>query len=72
MPAPLTTIEETEEVDDAGLAAYRTPRSDVVEERDEGGGRFGLENGPFSHYQRTLDVETSGDGTHAVFAPAFG
>lgn len=66
MPAPLTTIEETEEVDDAGLAAYRTPRSDVVEERDEGGGRFGLENGPFSHYQRTLDVETSGDGTHAV------
>lgn len=66
MPAPLTTIEETVEVDDAGLAAYRAPRCDVVEERADGDGRFVLENGPFSHYQRTLRVEPGADGTHAV------
>lgn len=65
MPAPVVTIEETVEVDDEGLDAYREPRTDVVEERDEGDGRFGLANGPFSHYERRLDVSTDGD-VHTV------
>ncbi len=66
MPAPIVTIEETAEVDDAGLAAYRRPRSDVVEELDEDGGRFTLARGPFSHYVRTLDVVPADEGRHTV------
>ncbi len=66
MPAPVVTFEETAEVDDAGLAAYREPRSDVVEESDDGDGRFGLVRGPFSHYERTLEVSTHGADRHTV------
>lgn len=66
MPAPTVTIEETEEVDDEGLAAYRSPRTDVVTETDEGDGRFTMSAGPFSHYERTLEVEPAEDGRHVV------
>lgn len=66
MPSPTVTIDETVEVDDAGLAAYRQPRCDVVEERDDGDGRFGLAQGPFSHYERTLGVETHTHDRHTV------
>ncbi|WP_436793195.1 MFS transporter [Actinospongicola halichondriae] len=66
MPAPVVTIEETEEVDDVGLAAYRRTRSDVVEEHDEGEGRFSLAQGPFLQYERTLAVSPAEDGRHAV------
>lgn len=66
MPTPVVTIEETEEVDDEGLAAYRSPRNDVVSEAAEGDGRFTMAAGPFSRYERTLQVESSGDGRHVV------
>ncbi|MDE0803084.1 MAG: MFS transporter [Acidimicrobiales bacterium] len=66
MPSPIVTIEETEEVDDDGLAAYRTPRNDVVSETDEGDGNFAMAAGPFSQYERTLHVEPIGDGRHVV------
>lgn len=59
MPTPVVTITETEAVDDDGLAAYRTPRTDVVIETDEGDGRFAMASGPFSRYERTLQDRKS-------------
>ncbi len=46
----------------------RTPRDDLVGEVPEGDDRFGLRDGPFDQYQRTLTVREadgpSGAGTH--------
>ncbi len=58
-------VSETE-VDDAGLARFRGPRTDVVTEVDLGGGRFGLDTGPFRHYQRTIEVDSPEAGRHVV------
>lgn len=65
MPSPLVTIEVTDEVDDEGLARYRSARADLVEELDDGDGRFSMISGPFSHYERTLAV-TSHNAGHTV------
>ncbi|HEX2575734.1 MAG TPA: hypothetical protein VHK88_05250, partial [Aquihabitans sp.] len=64
-----TTLQETTtsfEVDDAGLAAVRTPRDDLVLEAADGDGRYELAEGPFERYERTLAVEPLGDGRHRV------
>lgn len=62
----MRTTSTTFEVDDAGLAAVRTPRDDFVLERHEGDDRFVCESGPFEQYERTLQVETRGGGHHRV------
>ena len=36
------------------------PRDDVVEERNEGNGRFSAENGPFVSYERTVTASADG------------
>jgi MFS family permease len=66
VPAPTVTIEETEEVDADGLAAYRAPRDDLVTELAEADGRFSMVIGPFSRYERALAVVDHGDGRHTV------
>jgi len=47
-------------VDDAGLAELRTRRDDLVGEIDLGDDTFGLAEGPFEHYERTLEVQPDG------------
>lgn len=63
------------EVDDAELERFRAPRNDVVTEtepvHDDDNGdtqvcRYDLVNGPFSHYERHLEVETHGPDRHTV------
>ena len=54
------------EVDDAGLAALRTPGDGLVLEAVDGPDRFTCAEGPFEAYERTLDVAPAGDGRHAV------
>ncbi len=58
------------DVDDDELARFRAPRNDVVTESAPTGEdthlTFGLENGPFSRYDRTLAVETIGPDRHTV------
>ena len=67
MPAPTVTVTQTEDVDDAGLAEFRTPRGDVVEEVPAAGvDRFAMEKGPFTRYERTLDVTPAGGSRHTV------
>lgn len=53
-------------VDDDGLAAWLRPFDGLVRERDAGGGRFELDEGPFRRYERTVTVEPAGDGRHRV------
>ena len=53
-------------VDDTGLVNLRTPRDDLVGETDLGADRFGLGDGPFERYERTLEVQAGDDGTHRV------
>ena len=56
-----STLVVEHDLDDNGLADLRTPRDDVVAEQPLGDGRYGLFHGPFSHYERTLEV-TPGPG----------
>ena len=44
------------QTDAAGLAEILRPRTDVVLERDAGGGRYEAESGPVLSYERTVDV----------------
>ena len=53
----MTTVRRTHLVDDDGLAALRTPRRDLVREEPEADDAFGLVDGPFRSYHRTLQVE---------------
>jgi MFS family permease len=53
-------IVTTHAVDDDGLRLLRTPRSDLVIERQDGTDRFAAAGGPFSRYERTLSVESGG------------
>ena len=62
----MRTTATTFEVDDAGLAAVRAPRDDLVLERSAGPDRFACEVGPVEAYERTLEVEDLGDGRHRV------
>ena len=48
------------ETDAAGLDEILRPRTDVVLERDAGGGRFEAESGPVHSYGRTVDVVRGG------------
>ena len=54
-----STLVVEHDLDDDGLADLRTPRDDVVAEQPLGDGRYGLSHGPFSHYERTLEVTPS-------------
>lgn len=66
----MTTVESTRTVDDAGLAAHRAPRTDVVTETGATGPpddlHFGLEAGPYRSYERRLQVRTTGPDEHVV------
>ena len=53
-------------MDDAGLAELRTRRDDLVGETDLGGDSFGLTDGPFEHYERTLEVRSDGQNHRVV------
>ncbi|MBX3312894.1 MAG: MFS transporter [Actinobacteria bacterium] len=57
-----TTTVNTIDTDEAGLAALRVPRDDLLLERADGPDRFVLGEGPFEHYERTLAVEPLDDG----------
>ena len=54
--------------DDAGLAAILAPRTDLLLERDLGGRRFGVEEGPVRSYLRTVEADDHGldDGRRRV------
>ncbi|MGH1493335.1 MAG: MFS transporter [Acidimicrobiales bacterium] len=52
----MAVVERTTEVDEAGLAALRTPRSDLLTERVDGTDQWTIESGPFKRYQRVLTV----------------
>ena len=51
----MTWIVLTREVDEHGLRRLLDPRDDVVKETPERGGRYGLDDGPFEFYERTVD-----------------
>jgi len=53
-------------VDDQGLEAYLRPRTDLLLERDCGGGRFEAVEGPVRGYSRTVEATPAGDGRFAV------
>ncbi len=50
------------EVDDAGLAELRNARDDLVREERRGTDRFTLSHGPFTTWERTLDVQSTTTG----------
>ena len=50
----MPSFEHTRAVDDAGLAALREPRNDIVSERPAGTDRWVCDHGPFTEYQREL------------------
>ncbi|HUQ40571.1 MAG TPA: MFS transporter [Acidimicrobiales bacterium] len=52
---------------DAQVDAALRPRRSWLCERDEGGGRFGLENGPFHSYERVIELgDAQSDGSRHV------
>ena len=53
-------------VDDERLATLRRCRDDVVLETDDGPDRWCAADGPFDVWERTLEVEATGDGTWTV------
>ena len=66
----MTRLTVDHEVDDQGLEELLSPRDDLVLEAvaqagDEQG-RFTLAEGPFEHWERTVEVRSSRDGTHQV------
>ncbi|MFN8041315.1 MAG: MFS transporter [Acidimicrobiales bacterium] len=52
----MPTVEIERRVDAAGLADLLLPREAPVVERPLGDGRFGLDHGPFDHYERQVTV----------------
>lgn len=66
----MTTVTNTVEVDDDGLAAFLRRRSDLVEEAEpvpDGDGLFyEMERGPCTMYRRRVGVEPLGEGRHRV------
>jgi len=62
----MTTIHHTLTCDDIELAELRTPRDDIVGERQAGPDHWILDTGPFDHYQRDLSAESNADGSWAV------
>jgi MFS family permease len=59
-------IVTTHAVDDDGLRLLRTPRTDLVLEREDGPDRFAAAGGPFSRYERSLAVEQDGRITETI------
>jgi MFS family permease len=59
-------------VDDAGLEALRRPQDHFVRERVDGPDRFGLDTGPFTHWDRrvAVDGEPAPGGRHRVTTTA--
>jgi MFS family permease len=61
------TVVTTRDVDDDGLAALLAPRTDQGTEVAVGDGRFAIEDGPFEHYERRVEVEPGSEpGRHLV------
>jgi MFS family permease len=62
------TVVVTRNVDATELAALRQPKAAPTLERANGDDTFALEDGPFDHYLRTLDVpaDPDADGTFEV------
>ncbi|GIU84053.1 MAG: hypothetical protein KatS3mg008_0828 [Acidimicrobiales bacterium] len=57
MFAPMETVSRTFRADQAELARILAPRDDLLLEKAEGNGVFGLAEGPFRHYRRVVRVE---------------
>ncbi len=57
----MRTLSRTFVCDAAQLSRLRIPRDDIVGEQSTGDDRWGLEHGPFSRYERNLDVVASED-----------
>ncbi|CAN5470966.1 hypothetical protein BH10ACT1_BH10ACT1_39770 [soil metagenome] len=54
------------EVDDAGLAALRATRDDLLLEAPDGPDRWSCAEGPLDQYERTIEATSLGDGRHRV------
>ena len=61
----MTHLEITHRVDDEGLRRVRSPRTDLVLEREADRDVFTLIDGPFEFYERSLIVESTATG-HTV------
>ena len=61
----MTHLEITHRVDDEGLRRVRSPRTDLVVEREVEHDSFALVDGPFEFYKRSLVVESTSTG-HTV------
>lgn len=60
------TVTTTDVVDDDELATILSPRQDLLDEREVAAGRFEVAEGPFDHYERTVEVRTVEPGRHEV------
>ena len=58
----MTHLEITHRVDDEGLRRVRSPRTDLVVEREVEHDSFALVDGPFEFYERSLVVESTATG----------
>ncbi|NDH83877.1 MAG: MFS transporter, partial [Acidimicrobiia bacterium] len=62
----MTVVRTHLECTDAELAERRTPRVDIVAERVTGTDEWGLEEGPFRSYRRTIKATARPDGRNDV------
>ncbi|MEM8707774.1 MAG: MFS transporter [Actinomycetota bacterium] len=62
----MTVVRQQFSCTDAELAERRTPRVDIVAEVETGPDEWGLDEGPFSSYHRTLTTTRRPDGAHDV------
>ncbi|NDH96716.1 MAG: hypothetical protein EBZ17_04540, partial [Actinobacteria bacterium] len=62
----MTIVRTHLECTDAELAERRTPRVDIVAERVTGTDEWGLDEGPFRSYRRTISTTARPDGRHDV------
>lgn len=58
----MKTLATTRQVDDAELAELLTPRPDPTPEIEAAPGRFVVDDGPFDHYERVVEVGSDRDG----------
>ncbi|MGF1596460.1 MAG: MFS transporter [Acidimicrobiales bacterium] len=62
----MPTASTTRTVDDDGLDQLRRPRTDLLTERSAGPDAWTMDEGPFRHYRRTLQVSPTAAGRHRV------
>ncbi|MBI2705502.1 MAG: MFS transporter [Actinobacteria bacterium] len=62
----MATVVVNKTVDEAGLRALLEPRDEVAAEKRLNETTFGLESGPFDHYERTVAISRRDDGTYDV------